>query len=217
MRTNILIVGLAMALSACGGSAPKGTGFTGIGGEASVNSAAQRPLQGNYSYKPSPTEEVTVRRLPGGQTVKTYRYGSPAPNEPVLASVVPTPERVGGVPVFTTKTHSKNSNYGVAPVLISGRTALGYASSRWGSAYTVPIQAGDGSARLKIVVTDGLTFGVVAKLKRPFFGGRMSNSEYEKSVVKAVVRRTGCSYGGRTVVKSDQYSTPQRFAVHLNC
>lgn len=175
MRPDLLALGLVAGLTACGYSGPAGPGFTGIGTAGGVTKGVSSPPDGPGS-RLSAAGTLTQRPVSDGRTVAIYRYGAQAPTG--FAAPVGVPE---GIPGFRIETQTRNRIYRHAPVLVSGGTALGYMSSRWGSGYTVPIAIGDGRARLRLVTADGLTFGVVGKLKRPFWSGRMSNQAYQQA------------------------------------
>lgn len=214
MKRSATILGiLAFGLAACT-QAPKGTGFSGIGAENRVTSVAQDPWAGGYAYKPSPKETVTVRKTTDGKTIRNYTYGTPP--AVVQASAAALPPR-GDVPVFHSKSKVKKTGSQSISVLIAGRSAASYGSSQWGAKYTVPLAFSDADARLKVVVVDGLTFGVVGKMKRPFVGPRVDNKPFTQAAVAAVTRRTGCGYGGSTVSQKDQYASIRRLAVLLSC
>ena len=58
---------------------------------------------------------------------------------------------------------------------------------------------------------------VVGKIKGPTFLLGQDRKSLKQEVVASVTQRTGCSYGGETVVQSDQYGTIHRMGVLLSC
>jgi hypothetical protein len=215
MKSAVIVLGAAaLALTACT-STRQGAGFSGIGSENSVTSTAQGPWQSGYTYKPSPSETVTVRKTADGRTVKNYTYGSPPPVVQTSAGSASVPRN--DVPVFYSSATVKKSGYRSVSVLGAGRSAAGYGSSRWGPKYTVPLSFSDAEARLKVVVVEDMTFGVVGKMKRPFVGPRVAKEPFSKAAISAVTQRTGCTYGGSTVTQTDQYATIYRLAILLSC
>jgi hypothetical protein len=214
MKSTVFVLGAAaIALSACA-QAPQGAGFSGIGSENSVTSTGQGPWQSGYAYKPSSSESVTVRKAADGRIVKNYTYGTP-PVVPVSAAPARVPRN--GVPVYYSKVKVKRTGHQSISVLTAGRSATSFMSSQWGAKYTVPLSFSDAEARMKVVVVDGMTFGVVAKMKRPFVGPRVANKPFSQAAVSAVTQRTGCGYGGKTVTQKDQYGTLYRLAILLSC
>ena len=210
MRASLMgMLGVVTLLAACSGGPPKGTGFTGIGTEAS-DAATRQYQDAEYSYQPSSSERVAVYRNPDSSLRETYEYNGSGVR-------VPNGVDLNGVPLTAITSRSKQMPTQAAQVLASGRAAAAHASSRWGSKYTVPLEIGDSSARLKAVTKDGLTFGVVGKIKSPFFSGQGDNADLTNSTIAAVTQRTGCGYGGNIVTQKDQYATIHRFAVLLNC
>ncbi len=205
---------MALGLAACS-SPQQGAGFSGIGTEGSVTSVAQNPWQTGYTYKPSPSESVTVRTAADGRVVKNYTYGTPPPVVPVSAAPARVPRN--GVPVYYSKVKVKRTGHQSISVLTAGRSATGFMSSQWGPKYTVPLAFSDAEARMKVVVVEGMTFGVVAKMKRPFVGPRVQNKPFTQAAVGAVTQRTGCAYGGSTVTQKDQYGSIYRLAILLSC
>lgn len=208
-----VIFTLTIGLAACG-QAPKGVGFTGIGSEQGTLSATQDPLVSPSSYRVSSTETVAVRTTSEGQRIETYTYGTPSVTKQASSAQISIPR--GDVPVFYGATSVKDIGSRSGSILIAGRSAASFGSSRWGEKYTVPISFSDAQARLKVVVVAGMPFGVVGKIKRPFFSAGPLSKTFGEDAIRAVTQRTGCRYGGKIVTRSQQGAV-ERYAVLLSC
>ncbi|MBE1283058.1 MAG: hypothetical protein GJ676_07075 [Rhodobacteraceae bacterium] len=195
------VLGLVGLLSACG-PAPNGAGFSGIGAEPNVNETPSY-LVGGTGY----AAQVSQR---------TYTYGATVPTLTTARATQAVLQR-NGVPFSVLETRSKQQPNGDISVLVAGNRAMSYASSRWGTKYSVPLNVGNNTARLKAVSADGLSFGVVGKIKGPSVVSGQDRDSLKQEVVGAVTQRTGCAYGGQTVVQRDQYGTIQRLGVLLRC
>lgn len=203
-KTSILILLTALGMAAC--SAPQGAGFSGIGAEPTTADAPS-VLSGGTGYGT------------GNGLTTDYRqaYVSGASASPVTTRAAQSVLQRNDVPFTRIESRSApNSNPDIA-LMTASRSAMSYGSSRWGAQHATPIAFGDAQARLKAVSVDGMTFGVVGKLKRPFVGQRMSDAQLGEAAVAEVTRRSGCSYGGRTFTLRDQYKSIVRLGVLLNC
>jgi hypothetical protein len=205
MKINLLISAVAcLGLVAC--SAPQGAGFSGIGAEPVVDNTPS-VLSGGTGYRAQYQTQETYRQ--------TYVQGATA--GAVSSRAAQSVLQRNGVPLSVTQGRSKPLPNQQMSVLVAGRRAVAHASSRWGAKHTVPLTVGQNSARLKAVTVDGLTFGVVGKIKGPTLLGGQDQDSLKQEVVSAVTSRTGCAYGGETVVQRDQYGTVHKVGVLLSC
>ena len=200
----LAVTSATLGLAAC--SPQEGAGFSGIGSEPTVASSSS-VLTGGSGYGTTNQPTVSYRAA-------YLRAATPsAASDRVAQSVL---ER-NGVPLARIETSSTPQANARTATLVAGRRALSHASSRWGAKHTVPLVVGQNTARLKAVSSDGMTFGVVGKIKGPSLLAGQDRSTLKQEVVSSVTHRTGCAYGGETIVQRDQYGTVHRMGVLLSC
>lgn len=113
---------------------------------------------------------------------------------------------------------SASARKGKAPLqgALARNYAESYASSKWRSPHAKRVNTADGSAMMRIVTVDGISFAVMRKVKaKAWLAAMASNDPYYK-VMEQGIAQSGCKKTGETMIKMGQYG-PHSIAAPVNC
>ncbi len=176
MTFRMIPLSLLAFLGACGDSISTiPIPHTPIGSEPGASGSAATPLNGSATttYRLSPSETVTVKKIDEDTTVKTYVLGAPPPAVNFAAQ---TP---GTVPVYSVNARKTN--------------AKAAADATKKSMPGKPIQFGKTNTQLRRVVVNGASYGVVKPVG--YVPGPLSRKyvAWERTMLRIITTETGCN------------------------